>query len=157
MPHVRRTVAMTADMPEISALEKHACPACGAQAEWNPAKQKLVCPFCGTESPYQCEVGDGRSRRSTSSRPCASCPEDLRGWQTKTLVQCRSCKAISVFDAERVGQRCDFCGSPALVAYEEIQAPIRPQSLLPFKVSEAQVREAMRALVRRASGSRPAR
>ena len=45
-------------MSEIAALEKHACPACGAQAEWNPAKQKLVCPFCGTESPYH-----DRSRR----------------------------------------------------------------------------------------------
>ena len=36
----------------VSALEKHECPACGAQAEWNPGKQKLICPFCGTESPY---------------------------------------------------------------------------------------------------------
>ena len=34
---------------EVRALDKHACPACGAQAEWNPAKQLLVCPFCGTE------------------------------------------------------------------------------------------------------------
>ena len=24
---------------EITAIEKHACPACGAQAEWNPAKK----------------------------------------------------------------------------------------------------------------------
>ena len=30
----------------VSALEKHECPACGAQAEWNPGKQKLICPFC---------------------------------------------------------------------------------------------------------------
>jgi len=26
----------------IPALEKHACPACGAQAEWNPTTQKLA-------------------------------------------------------------------------------------------------------------------
>ena len=44
----------------ISALEKHACPACGAQAEWNPAKQKLVCPFCGTESPYEIDATTGK-------------------------------------------------------------------------------------------------
>ena len=37
---------------EIAALDKHECPACGGQAEWNPGKQKLICPFCGTESPY---------------------------------------------------------------------------------------------------------
>ena len=48
--------------PEISALDKHACPACGAQAEWNPTKQKLVCPFCGTESPYQFDRDDRQGR-----------------------------------------------------------------------------------------------
>ena len=47
------------------ALEKHPCPACGAQAEWNPGKQKLVCPFCGTESPYQI-TGDRRDRGARS-------------------------------------------------------------------------------------------
>jgi len=49
-----------------------------------------------------------------------------------------------VFDATRVGQNCEFCGSPALVDYEELKAPIRPQSLLPFKVPQAQVREQIR-------------
>ena len=63
----------------------------------------------------------------------------------KRTVQCQSCKAVTVFDPDRVGQNCEFCGSPALVDYTEIKAPIRPQSLLPFKVSQAQVREQMRA------------
>jgi hypothetical protein len=49
-----------------------------------------------------------------------------------------------VFDPERVGQNCDFCGSPALVDYQEIKAPIRPQSLLPFTVSDSTVREQIR-------------
>jgi len=34
-----------------TAHEKFHCPACGGEANWNPAKQALVCPFCGTESP----------------------------------------------------------------------------------------------------------
>ena len=34
-------------------------------------------------------------------------------------------------------EHCDFCGSPKLLPYEEIKAPIRPQSLLPFKVAES--------------------
>ena len=46
-------------------------------------------------------------------------------------------------DAERVGQRCDFCGSSALVPYEEIKEAFRPESLLPMKISETQVREIM--------------
>jgi hypothetical protein len=72
-------------------------------------------------------------------------PDDERGWLTaKRTVQCQSCKAVSVFDPERVGQNCEFCGSPALVDYQEIKAPIRPKSLLPFKVTEPQVREQIR-------------
>lgn len=131
--------------PEISALEKHSCPACGARAEWQPAKQKLVCPFCGTESPYVLDPARGTVEEIDLVTTLRNLPDDLRGWQApKKSVQCRSCKAVSVFDPDRVGQRCEFCGSPALVAYEEIKSPIRPQSLLPFKVTEAQVRESMR-------------
>jgi hypothetical protein len=128
----------------VSALEKHPCPACGAQAEWNPGKQKLVCPFCGTESPYHI-TATGEIEELDLVKALREMPDDLRGWQTeKRTVQCRSCKAVSVFDPSRVGQRCEFCGSPELVDYEEIKSPIRPQSLLPFKVAEPAVREQIR-------------
>jgi hypothetical protein len=49
-----------------------------------------------------------------------------------------------VYDPSRVGQNCEFCGSPALVDYQEIKSPIRPQSVLPFKVSQTDVRENIR-------------
>jgi hypothetical protein len=133
-------------MSDVTALEKHACAACGAQAEWHPARQRLVCPFCGTEAPFEVDLVTGRIEEIDLVRALREMPEELRGWQAATRsVQCRSCKAVSVFGAGRVGQQCDFCGSPALVDYQEIKAPIRPQSLLPFKVSESQVRESIRA------------
>ena len=76
-------------------------------------------------------------------------PESERGWQTATRsVKCQSCQAISVFKPERVAQTCDFCGSPALVPYDEIKAPIRPESVLPFKVSQGEVREKVHAWYR---------
>jgi hypothetical protein len=128
----------------VTALEKHPCPACGAQGDWNPGKQKLVCPFCGTESPYHVSA-TGEILELDLVRALREMPDDLRGWQAeRRTVQCRSCKAVSVFDPQRVGQRCEFCGSPELVDYEEIKSPIRPQSLLPFKVAEASVREQIR-------------
>ena len=132
-------------MPEITALEKHPCPACGAQAEWNPAQGRLVCPFCGTASPYELDPATGQIEEIDLVRTLRELPEDARGWAADTRsVQCQSCRAVSVFTAGRVGQNCEFCGSPALVDYQEIKAPIRPQSLLPFKVSESQVREQIR-------------
>jgi len=132
-------------MPDIVALEKYPCAACGAQAEWNPAKQLLVCPFCGTAAPFSVDEASGAMVEHDLAKALRELPDEARGWLTdKRTVQCQSCKAVSVFDPERVGQNCSFCGSPALVDYTEIKAPIRPQSLLPFKIAEGQVREQIR-------------
>jgi DNA-directed RNA polymerase subunit RPC12/RpoP len=129
-------------MPDISALAKYPCAACGAQAEWNPAKQQLVCPFCGTTAPFKVDAVTGAIQELDLAKALRELPDDQRGWMTeRRTVQCQSCKAVTVFDPERVGQTCEFCGSPALIDYQEIKAPIRPQSLLPFKISQSQVRE----------------
>ena len=131
--------------PATNAIDKHPCAACGAQAEWNPTRQRLSCPFCGTESPYEIDSDSGEICEIDLVTTLRELPEELRGWAAeKRSVRCGSCRAVSVFDAERVGQRCDFCGSPALVDYDEILAPLRPLSLLPFKISESQVRERLR-------------
>ena len=132
-------------MDDIVAREKYPCAACGAQAEWNPAKQLLVCPFCGTAAPFSIDQASGAIEEHDLAKALRDLPDAARGWEAKRkTVQCQSCKAVSVFDPERVGQNCDFCGSPALVDYNEIKAPIRPQSLLPFKVTESHVREQIR-------------
>ena len=131
-------------MADVTALQKYPCAACGAQAEWNPARQLLVCSFCGTSAPFEIKA-DGTIVEHDLAKALRETPEADRGWLTaKRTVKCQSCQAVSVFDPERVGQNCDFCGSPALVDYQEIKAPIRPQSLLPFKITEGQVREQIR-------------
>ncbi len=136
-------------MAEAVARSKFSCPACGAEAVWNPAKQALVCAFCGTTSPASIELtGVGTTEAITEHDLAAalrSIPDDARGWQAEKIqVRCQSCQAISVFDPNRVGQRCDFCGSSALVPYEEVKAAFRPESLLEFKLAETHVREAIK-------------
>jgi hypothetical protein len=132
-------------MSDLTALDKFPCPACGAQAEWNPSKGLLVCPFCGTSVPFTPPSERGAVEELDLATALSELPDEVRGWQAeKRTVQCQSCKAVSVFDPGRVGQNCDFCGSPSLVDYAEIQAPIRPQSLLPFKIAESHVREQIR-------------
>ncbi len=132
-------------MAELTALEKHACPACGAQANWNPGRQQLECLYCGTVSPYELNPESGQIEEIDLARTLRELPDEMRGWQAaKRTVKCRSCQAVSVFDPERVGQNCEFCGSPELVDYEEIKSPLRPQSVLPFQVEAPQVRESIR-------------
>lgn len=135
-------------MAEATAQKKYSCPACGGEAQWNPAKKALICPFCGTVAPAQEELNAAGEQVIVEHDLVAALrgiPDDQRGWQAKkTMVKCQSCQAISVFDPEHVSERCSFCGSTSLVSYEEIKESFRPESLLPMKLPESQVRDAMR-------------
>lgn len=129
----------------VAARDKHACPSCGAQAEWNPSKQLLICPFCGTESPYDGHKDGGPVEELDLHAWLRQLPDDSKGWATaRRSVQCQSCRAVMVFAPEKVGKNCEFCGSPALVDYDDVETPVRPQSLLPFTVSHGDVRDQMK-------------
>lgn len=130
-----------------TAREEFHCPACGAEAHWNPTKQALVCPYCGTESPavLQKRGDDTIITEYDLAAALAAIPESARGWKApKTSVRCQSCRAVSVFDPEKVGARCEFCGSSALVPYEQVEDAFRPESLLPFAIAEPRARELIR-------------
>lgn len=132
-------------MSEINALNKFTCPACGAEAVWSPAKRALVCPYCGTDSPAELKADGVLIEEKDLLSALRSVPDEERGWAPTTkTVRCQSCNALSVFDQKRVAQRCDFCGSPSIMAEEETGAPIRPSSVLPFKVADTKVREDIR-------------
>lgn len=132
-------------MSEIAAQKKYACPSCGGEAQWNPTKQALTCPYCGTESPAEISA-EGEIREHELAAALRGVDADHRGWQAeKTTVKCQSCQAITVFDPSRAAQRCDFCGSSAIVPLEQQLRPIRPESLLEFKKGETWVREAVRS------------
>lgn len=130
------------------AIGKHPCPECGADLEWSASHQALRCPYCGTIAPWSPPQADDPSTQIIEQDLLQALrqPASGRGWgEQRHEVKCQSCHAISVFVATRAAQRCDFCGSPAIVPHEEHADAITPQSLLPFKISEPQVRSALRA------------
>lgn len=134
-------------MAEVSALKKHPCPECGGDAEWNASKQALACPFCGTILPWS--EGEDPMGASILEHDLESALTDTAGdtgdtAEEKKSVRCESCQAVSVFDADRVAQRCDFCGSPAIVPAEDLPNTITPESLLPAVIPEPQVRDQLR-------------
>ena len=132
-------------MADAVARDKFHCPACGADAHWNPERQALVCPYCGTEAPGKMDPASGQIVEHDLVTALREVSASQRGWKAeKTSVKCQSCQAISVLDASIVGQRCAFCGSAQLVPYEQIKAPISPESLLAFKIAESRVRDTVR-------------
>ena len=132
-------------MTETAAISKFACPSCGGESIWNPAKQKLVCPFCGTESPARLDAATGDIVEHDLAAALRGISDDARGWKADVRqVKCQSCNAISVFNPARQAQNCEFCGAAQLVAYEETKPAFRPESVLPFTVSEGSARDRIR-------------
>lgn len=133
--------------PASATVGKHPCPECGGDLQWNAARQSLTCPYCGTVVPWtdaqQADPGTAIVEQDLAS--ALADPAAGRGWgNERREVQCQSCKAISVFVDGKVAKRCDFCGSPAIIPHESQQDAITPQSLLPFKISDGQVRDLIR-------------
>nr|WP_238553991.1 TFIIB-type zinc ribbon-containing protein [Comamonas thiooxydans] len=131
-----------------SMVGKHVCPECGGNLEWNAKAQSLRCPYCGTVVPWseQTQPELGRAVVEQDLADALRNPASGRGWgaDERYEVQCQNCRAISVFLGKNVAQRCDFCGSPAIVAHEERSDAITPQSILPFKISDGQIRDKIR-------------
>ena len=129
----------------VSASPKHACPDCGAEATWNPGKHALICGSCGTESAAELKAL-GEIVEHDFKQGLASLKGLETGLARESLeFKCQSCQAISFLEPSRVAQNCGFCGSAALVPYKDLNEVIRPESLLPMKISEAKVREIIRS------------
>jgi len=90
---VRRFATERKQCLKTLAQQKFACPACGAEAIWNPAKQALICPFCGTTSPATLDPTAGGILEHDLVTALRSITDDKRGWQTeKRYVKCQSCR-----------------------------------------------------------------
>ncbi|HET8874729.1 MAG TPA: TFIIB-type zinc ribbon-containing protein [Casimicrobiaceae bacterium] len=132
-----------------TAQARFACPACGGEAVWDPARRKLVCPFCGTESPARIDA-TGAIVEHDLVAALRAIPDTARGWQLDAReVRCQSCNAISLLDPARQAQNCPFCGSAQLVPYAQTKAAFRPEGVLPFSVPETAARDGIRAWYRR--------
>jgi hypothetical protein len=135
-------------MTEIIAAKSFPCPFCGSEAHWNPETHALVCVSCGARSPANVHLGAGGEaiiQEHALAENLREAPDSARGWQApKTEVRCATCGAISVFDESVAVGRCDFCGAAAFVPYAELKESLRPESVLEFKISEGEAREAVR-------------
>jgi hypothetical protein len=131
----------------VAALGKRPCPDCGGDLEWNAAKQALACPFCGF-IPRDQPAATGTVAERDLAAALLETGDERRGYGVATVkVKCQSCNAISVFEATRVAQRCEFCASPSIVPYQETRDPITPETLLPVKLDASIVRDIVKRWV----------
>jgi hypothetical protein len=133
---------------DVRSLVRHVCPECGGKGEWDPAKRMLVCPYCGTVFNRVAPPPIPDITEHDLDAMLARLGEAATTVRTaERKVQCTHCHAVLVRAASNVGQSCDFCGSPEMLDYDEIEAPIRPESLLPAIVSKEKAYHALKAFL----------
>jgi len=131
-------------MEATAAIAKFACPACGGEANWNAAQQKLICPFCGTQSPAKLDATGAVLEHDLATALHGIGADERASGIDRREVKCQSCQAISLFDPKRQAQNCEFCGSAQLVPYADAKPALRPESVLPFVIDESSARDRIR-------------
>jgi DNA-directed RNA polymerase subunit RPC12/RpoP len=121
------------------------CKNCGANLVFAPGTHSLQCPYCGTlnEIPPD-DVGVSSAAveeqdYETSFRACCR-EEDMAEVLT---VRCTNCGAETTLSPNTTAGKCPFCGA-GIVAQAASKKLIKPQALLPFRVTHEQAAESFR-------------
>jgi predicted RNA-binding Zn-ribbon protein involved in translation (DUF1610 family) len=125
--------AMENETPKVKAHQSFPCPSCGAEMNWNAHYQLLVCDYCGHEQQPQQEGQVVEYDLEEFLKSGASKAQGY-GLETKS-IQCRQCGATTAVEPHVTSVECPFCGSSAVLEQETDADVIRPESVVPFKIS----------------------
>lgn len=109
------------------------CHACGARMEFDPGQGCLSCPFCAATR----AIGAGDVERTIVEYDLEKgLSQQLeRGYGVALRsVACQQCGAVVSHGESTTSRSCDFCGSPQVLEQVDSRKPIRPESVVPFKV-----------------------
>lgn len=121
------------------------CPSCGGQLHWDPGVTSLKCPFCGSAVSVPGAEGARAQEHDLMAFLDQHPMAEGYGVPLDTLA-CRSCGAKAKIPPGRRDMACPFCGTTYV--FEAQNAPeqvIKPESVIPFRVSHEQCRERFRA------------
>lgn len=116
------------------------CSKCGAVLAYKPGTQGLTCQYCGTENPIEESLIEIKEYDLHDALlELALAKPVLENQQ----IQCEACGAGFKF-ADRIhAGECPFCGMD-IVAGTTAAKPIKPKSLLPFKINEQEAKQQFR-------------
>lgn len=120
------------------------CGSCGGHGTWHAGRQDVVCASCGAAVPLP-PAPAGSVDRVDIVPLLRDRANSGRDWQpTATNVRCATCQAVTRLEAGVAAARCQSCGAASLVVIDQSGAPISPAGVVPFALSEADAREAVR-------------
>ena len=129
--------------PPASAQHQFPCAQCGANLQFEPGTDSLKCPYCGTEQKIP-TVPEHIPRLDFLAFVHELPATD--GVAETLTVHCTNCGAETGLQPNVTAALCPFCGG-GIVATASSKKVIRPQGLLPFKITREQASEKFRQWV----------
>lgn len=127
-------------------VRKFPCKQCGAQLAFSPGQSSLLCPYCGhkEEIPVTPEAIQAAIQEYDLVATLQNLPR-TQGWGTeRRSLHCENCGATTTFAEGQVAGECAFCGSKKVVQAQSAANLIRPESVVPFKITRQQAQEMFR-------------
>ncbi|HYD00833.1 MAG TPA: hypothetical protein VEB22_06355 [Phycisphaerales bacterium] len=123
-----------------TSITRFPCRSCGATLEFSPGAEKLVCPYCRAENQIEAaEAVQELDYHAAIQRLQSAAPTDQ-----VSVVHCDSCGASVTVPEHTVSFACPFCAAN-IVSQARACPVIRPNAVLPFRVTREQAIDAFRS------------
>jgi len=119
---------------------QYPCSQCGANLEFAPGANSLKCPYCGCENVI---AKSGTSIQELDYRAYLQQAANEKDTHEAHRVKCEKCGAETTMPPNVTSGLCPFCGAN-MVFEAKSSHLIRPEGLLPFKVTQKQAFEDFR-------------
>ncbi len=132
----------------MSELLEYKCPCCNGSIEFNSTVQKMKCPYCDSEFEMESlREMDESLREETSDNIDFGAPSDEQWSESETagmkVYTCNSCGGEIVANETTGATNCPYCDNPVVMT-GSFSGGLRPQLVIPFKVSKEQAIEALK-------------
>lgn len=112
-------------------VRKFPCESCGADVRWDPGAESLKCPYCGAVKQIVAKEGVAEKPVEGALRA----PRDLGWGAERKVIACKRCGAHTTLDPHVASASCAFCGTSAVVEAPPNPNVVRPEGILPFRVT----------------------
>ena len=126
--------AMNAEHVSTMKETDRKCPDCGATMDFDPSTGGLYCPYCDHREDIASENTQGESVASEQDFASAEFTGNCDWGVAQKTVTCKSCGAVSVYDALEVANECPYCGSNQVMEANDVQT-LAPNGVVTFRIT----------------------